>query len=136
MRRLNSRAPIHRLPNEPLVKIFTFTVDISEDRDRHILRIQLACVSGDWSWIVFETPSLWADISPYYNEGWNRAVVLKSKEYPLMAEYNQFHRCATEFRDLAIQVASRWKSIFAWRVSTGSIYSVASSLYQYHNWRS
>ncbi|KAG8997365.1 hypothetical protein FRB94_005994 [Tulasnella sp. JGI-2019a] len=110
MRRLNSRTPINRLPNELLIKIFTFAIDISESRDRHVVRIRLACVSKDWSKTVFETPSLWAEISSYYDEGWNRTVLLRSKEYPLMVEYNQFHRCATEFMDLAIQVASRWKS--------------------------
>ncbi|KAG8998399.1 hypothetical protein FRB93_013771 [Tulasnella sp. JGI-2019a] len=111
MHRLNSRVPINRLPNELLVKIFTFAIDNSGYRDRHVLRIQLACVSRDWSRVVFETPSLWAQISSHYNGEWNRAVVLRSKEYPLMVEYNQSHRWATdEFMDLTIQVAYRWKS--------------------------
>ncbi|KAG8999692.1 hypothetical protein FRB94_005995 [Tulasnella sp. JGI-2019a] len=111
MRRLNSRAPINRLPNELLVEIFTFAIDSSGYRDRHVVRIRLASVSKNWSRTVFETPSLWTEISSYYNEGWNRAVVLRSKEYPLMVEYNQSHRWATdEFMDLTIPVAYRWKS--------------------------
>ncbi|KAG9019987.1 hypothetical protein FRB95_005289, partial [Tulasnella sp. JGI-2019a] len=111
MRRLNSRAPIHRLPNELLVEILALTISTSVERERHNLRMRFARISRDWSRFVFETPSLWTEISSIYAEGENRAVVLRSKEYPLVVEYNQSHCwCTEELMNLAIQVAYRWKS--------------------------
>ncbi|KAG8992481.1 hypothetical protein FRB94_011585 [Tulasnella sp. JGI-2019a] len=116
-RRLNTHAPIHRLPNELLVKIFALTL---EANSQHYLSnprslIGLGLVSKDWSRMIYDVPSFWAQINSAYSEGENRAAVLRSKEYPLHVQYTDDDfdgRDVSEvvFLDLAIREAYRWRS--------------------------
>ncbi|KAG9022257.1 hypothetical protein FRB95_000484 [Tulasnella sp. JGI-2019a] len=116
-RRLNSRVLINRLPNELLVRIFAFTSTIDQYL-KHLVWIGL--VSKDWSRIVFEAPSLWAQISSSYNFGANEAAVLRSKGHPLLVDCNE-HDCwnvkgnrpgrGTSFMTLATEEAYRWQVV-------------------------
>ncbi|KAG8979741.1 hypothetical protein FRB93_009881 [Tulasnella sp. JGI-2019a] len=115
-RRFNSRLPINRLPNELLVRIFAFTSTIDQYL-KHLVRIGL--VSKDWSTVVFETPSLWAQISSSYNYQTNEAAILKSKSHPLLVEYNEHDYWGmlgngqgrgTSFMILATREVYRWQA--------------------------
>ncbi|KAG9008681.1 hypothetical protein FRB93_006227 [Tulasnella sp. JGI-2019a] len=113
---LNSQAPINRLPNELLIKIFTLT--LTSDHNEHALTphyiIGLSLVSKDWSRIVFKTPSLWGQISSRYSERENRVAILRSKGYPLKVYYSDEDVEGDDYRTLlirsAIREAHRWQS--------------------------
>ncbi|KAG8984445.1 hypothetical protein FRB95_009797 [Tulasnella sp. JGI-2019a] len=99
-RSLNSLAPIHRLPNELLVKIIALIPAVDGFHP-----CQLRLVSKDWSRVISETPSLWAQISSSHSDRENRAAILRSKDYPLRIDYGD-RRGGTAFIDLC----PCWKS--------------------------
>ncbi|KAG9001703.1 hypothetical protein FRB94_004582 [Tulasnella sp. JGI-2019a] len=103
---LNSLAPIHSLPNELLATIIALVPTIGESHPRHLLA--LGFVSKYWNRVVFETPSLWAQISSNSSDAENRAVILRSKDFPLRVSYHR--RGSMEFIDLVGGEAHRWQS--------------------------
>ncbi|KAG9020463.1 hypothetical protein FRB95_004197 [Tulasnella sp. JGI-2019a] len=106
-RTLNSLAPIHCLPNELLIKIISLVPTIGISHPRHLKALGL--VSKEWSRVIFETPSLWAQISSNYSDGENRAAILRSKDCPLRVDYHHLRRPAA-FIDLASRETYRWRS--------------------------
>ncbi|KAG9008688.1 hypothetical protein FRB93_006234 [Tulasnella sp. JGI-2019a] len=116
-RRFNFQAPIHRLPDELLVKIFALTIvtdSLGGPRLPQIVRLGLA--SKNWHTIVYETPSLWAQISSRYSDRENKVAILRSKEHPLRVHYD-LHDYMTlgdtneaKFVTSASREAHRWQS--------------------------
>ncbi|KAG8982304.1 hypothetical protein FRB93_008179 [Tulasnella sp. JGI-2019a] len=111
-RHLNYRAPIYRLPDEILIKIFALPFT-SRKLDRPHLQylVGLGLVSKDWNRIIFETPSLWARISSSYTDEMNIAAILRSKEHSLRVNFN-FRDSGHEdaFFDIARREVCRWQS--------------------------
>ncbi|KAG8986634.1 hypothetical protein FRB94_002633, partial [Tulasnella sp. JGI-2019a] len=114
-RSLRTRAPILHLPNELPVKIFTETLAPNHgDSKRYWHRIiRLSLVSKHWNGIIHGTPSLWAQISSAYSVRENRAVILKSKDCPLLVYYSDGDLYGWDrvvFFDFVSQLAYRWRS--------------------------
>ncbi|KAG9027092.1 hypothetical protein FRB95_008140 [Tulasnella sp. JGI-2019a] len=119
---LNCHAPIDRLPNELLVKIFDLAnVDVIFWGHRSGLDL-LRLLSNEWNRIISETPSLWAQIHSTYPDRLNAATVLRSKETPLRVGYDDIDvgggfegdwdgDRATAFINLASEESSRWQSL-------------------------
>ncbi|KAG9002470.1 hypothetical protein FRB94_003830 [Tulasnella sp. JGI-2019a] len=106
--RLNAlAAPIHCLPDELLIKIIALIPTVHRSHPRHL--VALGFVSKDWNRVIFETPSLWAQINSHHSDGENRAVILKSKHCPLRIDYHDRHG-GTAFIDLVGREAYRWQS--------------------------
>ncbi|KAG9026062.1 hypothetical protein FRB95_009465 [Tulasnella sp. JGI-2019a] len=116
-RRLNTRTPIHHLPNELLVNIFALTlvIDLEDLMNRPYKIISLSLVSKAWNRIIYETPSLWAQISSAYSDRENKVAVLRSKEAPLRVYCledhfrDEKHGGMTKFVNLASREAYRWR---------------------------
>ncbi|KAG9018662.1 hypothetical protein FRB95_005945 [Tulasnella sp. JGI-2019a] len=80
---------------------------IGRSHPRHLTALGL--VSKDWNKVIFQTPSLWAQISSNHSDGENRAAILRSKDYPLRVDYHDRRGGAT-FMDLVGAEAYRWQS--------------------------
>ncbi|KAG8993416.1 hypothetical protein FRB94_010819 [Tulasnella sp. JGI-2019a] len=107
----NSSAPIHRLPNELLVRIFSLTSPFGfDDYLKDLVRVAL--VSKHWNKIVFETPSLWTHISSKYSRHENRAAMIRSGRSPLRVDYSDGDGWdGAAFIFFAGLEAHRWQSV-------------------------
>ncbi|KAG9025985.1 hypothetical protein FRB95_009530 [Tulasnella sp. JGI-2019a] len=115
--RLNSRAPIHRLPDELFIKIITLALVPKADdhKDYRQRLIGLGLVSKHWNRNIHGTASLWTQISTAHSDRENRNAVLRSKGYPLRVlhsdrDYISRNGKAETFFDIATREAYRWRS--------------------------
>ncbi|KAG9021313.1 hypothetical protein FRB95_002409, partial [Tulasnella sp. JGI-2019a] len=113
----NAYAPIHRLPNELLVKIFALMLspDCYDLRPNPYCLTMLGLVSKDWNSVICEVPSLWAQISSNYSDRENRVAVLRLKEHPLYIQYisgslSAWDQDKTALLNLASREVHRWQS--------------------------
>ena len=129
-------APIDRLPNELLLRIFELAIHASVlafplcDVHRHRKR-QLAGVSRHWRDLVLQSPTLWTTIrlGPSWSLSCMKAHVARSSQYPLDIEIycTQDINVTQKFRasvDILIGCAQRWRSLFIQYGVSGSALSV------------
>ncbi|KAG8995026.1 hypothetical protein FRB94_009500 [Tulasnella sp. JGI-2019a] len=109
--------PIHRLPNELLVKIFSLVSLEGFCEPQQSYLVSLGLVSKQWNRIVYETPSLWSHVSSRYRNQENEAAVIRSQTCPLSVEFSDddfkevIGKKRAAFLDFTSHEAYRWRSI-------------------------
>lgn len=122
---LNVPLPIHRLPSEILVDIFTKSLHLWSRNTRHTYQERLytlRCVSAAWRALIDNSPSLWTTVS--YGDPLRtvRDALVRSGNSPFHVTHNMCvirKSSPADFLVLVRQHVHRWRTFTVFGLPTG-----------------
>lgn len=124
-RRVNDLQPIHRLPNELLIKTLHLALQNPRLDDYYHRLHTIGLVSSKWAEAITSTPSFWGviDLGTKRPPGVEENILIKSRSAPLDVVYDSECRRGP-FQEIATQQSHRWRSLYMAEVPAEDVTNV------------